>query len=155
MNSYLTALIAELPSDHLITITGAIAPLRNGDVHYPFRQDSDFLYLTGLSVPGLILTIFSDQIILWREAITDLDRVWGSDKISDNEIVRIAGIVDIRDRSDLELYRSGKKETNDDAVRDIIHSLRLIKTPDEIEKIRQAISISQEAFSHIESILQP
>jgi hypothetical protein len=64
--------------------------LRNGDVHYPFRQDSDFLYLTGLSVPGLILTIFSDQIILWRESITEQDIIWGSDKISDDEMSRIS-----------------------------------------------------------------
>ncbi len=155
MNTHLTTLISQLPSDHIITITGATLALRNGDVHYPFRQDSDFLYLTGLSVPGLVLTIFSDAVILWREPITDLDRVWGSDKISDDEIVRIAGITDIRDSTYLELYRSGKKEKNDDATRDIIHSLRLIKTPDEIEKIKKAISVSQEAFAHIESILSP
>ena len=79
--------------------------LRNGDVHYPFRQDSDFLYLTGLSVPGLILTIFSDQIILWRDPITEQDIIWGSDKISDSEITRISGIVDIRDMEGLGEYR--------------------------------------------------
>lgn len=26
--------------------------LRNGDVHYKFRQDSDILYLTGFEEPG-------------------------------------------------------------------------------------------------------
>lgn len=110
MHTHLTALISRLPSDNLITITGATASLRNGDVHYRFRQDSDFLYLTGLSVPGLVLTILSEEIILWREAITDLDRVWGSDKISDDEIVRIAGIVDIRDIGGLEVYSACHRE---------------------------------------------
>ena len=52
-----TTLISHLPSDQIIVIPGATAQLRNGDVHYPFRQDSDFLYLTGLSVPDLVLTI--------------------------------------------------------------------------------------------------
>ena len=61
MNIHLTALISKLPSDQLTTITGAIASLRNGDVYYPFRQDSDFLYLTGLSVPGLVLTIWKQS----------------------------------------------------------------------------------------------
>ena len=29
--------------------------LRNGDTHYPFRQRSDFLYLTGFQEPDAIL----------------------------------------------------------------------------------------------------
>jgi Xaa-Pro aminopeptidase len=99
MYPHLIALITELPNDQLITISGAKAQLRNGDVHYPFRQDSDFLYLTGLSVPGLVVTICSDEIILWREAITDLDRVWGSDKLTDEEMMTISGIEYIRDMS--------------------------------------------------------
>ncbi len=99
MHPHLTALITELPSDQLITISGATAQLRNGDVHYPFRQDSDFLYLTGLSVPGLVLTILSDEIILWREPIIEMDVIWGSDKISDDEMRDISGIEYIRDMS--------------------------------------------------------
>ena len=76
MNPHLTTFISHLSSDTLVTITGATTQLRNGDVHYPFRQDSDFLYLTGLSAPGLVLTIFESDIILWREAITDKDIIW-------------------------------------------------------------------------------
>ena len=196
MHPHLTTLISRLPSDQLITITGATALLRNGDVHYPFRQDSDFLYLTGLSVPGLVLTIWKQseqnppsplrhnsplelrtqnlsqgvsettEIILWREAITDLDRVWGSDKISDDEIVRIVGITDIRDVGGLEAYsetkppliplsQEGSELPNPETWKSIIHSFRLIKTPDEIDKIRKAIAVSQEAFAHIEAILKP
>ncbi len=169
MYPHLTALISRLPSGQFITITGAIAQLRNGDVHYPFRQDSDFLYLTGLSVPGLVMIIHDSAVILWREAITDLDRVWGSDKISDDEMTRISGIIDIRDVGGLDLYKQTKIEQDlslsitdtdglcrdDNAWKTIVHSLRLIKTPDEIEKIQKAISVSQEAFAHIESTLRP
>ena len=57
MHPHLTSLISRLPSGQFITISGATSSLRNGDVHYPFRQNSDFLYLTGLSVPGLVLTV--------------------------------------------------------------------------------------------------
>jgi Aminopeptidase P, N-terminal domain len=96
MNSHLTTLITHLSPDSLVRINGADIQLRNGDVHYPFRQDSDFLYLTGLSVPGLVITIYisslSEQnppslrssplyrgaieVILWREPITEKDRIW-------------------------------------------------------------------------------
>lgn len=95
MNSHLTVLISQLPSDQLIMITGANLQLRNGDVHYLFRQNADFLYLTGLSVPGIVLTIYSDEIILWRDPITEMDIIWGSDKLSDDEIRDISGIEDI------------------------------------------------------------
>ncbi len=76
MTSHLTELISRLPPDSLTVIRGNSLVLRNGDVHYPFRQDSDFLYLTGLSVPGLSVTISRDETILWREAITEKDTIW-------------------------------------------------------------------------------
>ena len=31
--------------------------LRNGDTHFPFRQSSDFLYLTGFQEPDAILVL--------------------------------------------------------------------------------------------------
>ncbi|MBC7503679.1 aminopeptidase P N-terminal domain-containing protein [Candidatus Gracilibacteria bacterium] len=155
MNPHLTTLISHLPADQLTTITGATAQLRNGDVHYPFRQDSDFLYLTGLSVPGLVLTIFSDAVILWREPITDIDIIWGSDKLSDTELRDISGVEYIRDISEVEQYQSGKKEIGYQTWKSFIHSLRLIKTPYEIDKIRKGISVSQEAFTSIHSMMRP
>ena len=173
MHFHLTTVIPHLPSETLITITGAIEQLRNWDVYFPFRQDSDFLYLTGLSVPGLVLTIHhsesgiqepgllhtsqwqKQEVILWREAITEMDIIWGSDKISDDELTRISGITDIRDMNELEQYREDKKEIAQDEIKSILHSLRLIKTTNEISKIRKAIAVSQEAFSHIESMMRP
>jgi hypothetical protein len=94
MDPHLSQFIRELPKDSLTMIRGNSLVLRNGDVHYPFRQSSDFLYLTGLSVPGLAITIrkvsenpqsLSRQllpegalieVILWREAITEHDTIW-------------------------------------------------------------------------------
>lgn len=65
-----------MPRHSLLDIQGGDLQIRNGDVHYPFRQNSDFLYLTGLSVPGLRLTSLDGEMILWREPITDMDRIW-------------------------------------------------------------------------------
>ena len=76
MNQNLQKLISRLAKEDLTIIRGNNLILRNGDVHYPFRQDSDFLYLTGLSVPGLVLTIHNSIPILWREVITEFDTVW-------------------------------------------------------------------------------
>ncbi len=38
-------------------IPGALQKIRNNDVHYPFRQDSDFWYLTGFNEPDAMLVL--------------------------------------------------------------------------------------------------
>ncbi len=40
-------IIHSLPEEAIAVIPGASVQSRNGDVDYPFRQNSDFLYLTG------------------------------------------------------------------------------------------------------------
>ncbi|WNV03305.1 Xaa-Pro aminopeptidase [Candidatus Methylospira mobilis] len=41
----------EMKKRSMALIVGHSASVRNGDVEYPFRQDSDFLYLTGFDEP--------------------------------------------------------------------------------------------------------
>ena len=38
-------------------VSSAQTRVRNRDVEYPFRQDSDFLYLTGFNEPGAVLVL--------------------------------------------------------------------------------------------------
>ena len=75
----------------------------------------------------------------------------------DTEMIKTSGIVDIRDKSGFEDYRNTHISLllEESDWRSIIHSLRLIKTPDEIEKIRKAIRVSHEAFAHIEKLIKP
>jgi len=44
----------------VVIVRAAPARIRNNDVHYPYRQDSDFLYLTGYREPGAILVLVPD-----------------------------------------------------------------------------------------------
>jgi Xaa-Pro aminopeptidase len=44
----------------IILVPAAPAALRNNDVHYPYRQDSDFLYLTGFREPEAMLVLLPD-----------------------------------------------------------------------------------------------
>lgn len=57
----------------LLILIGRSEQIRNGDVYYPFRQDSDMILLTGAHVPDIrlvgckrdgkmIWTIYSDEI---------------------------------------------------------------------------------------------
>lgn len=151
MNSHLSFFLSKIPRNVLIEIYGASEKIRNGDVYYPFRQDSDFLYLTGLSIPGLILSVFWKEVVLWREEITDHDRIWGTDKLSDQEITSISGISDIRDLANFETYHKNISSEKLFDPREILTQMRLIKSPDEIEKIRKAITITHRAFERVKN----
>ena len=48
---------AEALGDGLAIIPGQAEALRNGDVHYEFRQDSDFFFLTGFEEPDAVAVL--------------------------------------------------------------------------------------------------
>lgn len=59
--------------DSIVILKSRDEYLRNGDVHYKFRQDSDFYYLTGVNEPDAVLVLcpgseFGDEILFCREA---------------------------------------------------------------------------------------
>lgn len=43
--------------DAIIIVPSAEERVRNNDAHYPFRQDSDFHYLTGFAEPDAVLAL--------------------------------------------------------------------------------------------------
>jgi len=53
--------MAQMGSDSIAILATAAAQPRNRDVEYPYRGDSDFLYLTGFSEPEALLVLIPDQ----------------------------------------------------------------------------------------------
>ena len=51
------SILAEMPADSLLLLPAARPATRNRDVHYPYRQDSDFLYLTGFPEPDALAVL--------------------------------------------------------------------------------------------------
>ncbi len=56
----------------VLVVPGARERLRNGDSHFAFRQDSDFLYLTGFDEPDAVLVLVpgrdaGEQLLFCRE----------------------------------------------------------------------------------------
>jgi Xaa-Pro aminopeptidase len=47
--------------DSIVLLQAAPHRIRNNDVHYPYRQDSDFLYLTGFREPGALLVMIPGE----------------------------------------------------------------------------------------------
>ncbi|MDM7322314.1 MAG: Xaa-Pro aminopeptidase [Gammaproteobacteria bacterium] len=50
-------LLAQLGPEGIAIVPAATERVRNRDTHYPFRQDSDFRYLTGFDEPDAVLVL--------------------------------------------------------------------------------------------------
>jgi len=53
-------LLKRMPADSIMFLCSASHITRNGDAHFPFRQDSDFWYFTGLNEVDAV-TVFAPQ----------------------------------------------------------------------------------------------
>ena len=47
--------------ESVIIVHAAAQKIRNNDVGYPYRQDSDFLYLSGFSEPGAMMVLLPEE----------------------------------------------------------------------------------------------
>jgi len=56
-----TQLMRMAGDDSIIILTASPTRIRNSDVHFPYRQDSDFLYLTGFREPDALLVMLPDD----------------------------------------------------------------------------------------------
>ena len=74
---------------------------RNGDQDHPFRQSSDFFYLTGIDQAKSVLFIFPDcPLEKYREALfveetNDYIAVWYGKKYSKEEATEVSGIKNV------------------------------------------------------------
>lgn len=56
-----TQLMRMAGEDSVVILCAAEEKIRNSDVHYPYRQNSDFLYLTGFREPKAVLCLIPDE----------------------------------------------------------------------------------------------
>lgn len=50
-------LLEQLPQDAVVILVGNTEKVRNKNIHYPFRQDHDFYYLTGFDEPQAVAVL--------------------------------------------------------------------------------------------------
>ena len=88
------ALARKLAGTGLIHLVGATPVPRNSDVEYAFRQDSDFLYLTGVDEPGchLVLDPEKRREALFVPRIDNHHRVWLGHVPSPREARKLFGV---------------------------------------------------------------
>jgi Xaa-Pro aminopeptidase len=92
---------AEIKKNSLAIFNSNDEMPRNGDQDFPFRQSSDFLYLTGIDQAKSILFIFPDcPLEKYREALfleetNDHIAVWYGKKYSKVEATKVSGIKNV------------------------------------------------------------
>jgi Xaa-Pro aminopeptidase len=91
------ALASHLPGG-LIVLSAAPEAVRNGDVHHRYRQDSDFLWLTGVQEPGYALVIDPrrGEETLFIPKLTQEHAVWMGHLPSLSEAQTAFGVSDVR-----------------------------------------------------------
>jgi Xaa-Pro aminopeptidase len=107
-------LMEEAGPGALIVLAAAPERLRNGDAFYPYRQDSDFLYLTGLDEPEAVLVLrpgreSGEQILFLRERDADRER-WDGPRLGLDGAIEQLGMDDAFPIGDLDDILPGMME---------------------------------------------
>lgn len=84
--------------DAIVIVAAAPERVRNNDAHYPYRQDSDFHYLTGFDEPDAVLALVpgrnpGETILFCRERDAERER-WDGPRIGTEGAVDRLGMDD-------------------------------------------------------------
>lgn len=184
-----------LPDNSLTIICANIEYPRNGDQYFPFRQDSDFFYLTGIDFPDALLVILKTNSktheMLFTQETNEHIMLWHGPRPDKKESTAISGIKDVNWMQEFPEFLKTTKhsyqnllmnlsagrrmdtplktaaqilfEANFDAFNgkspiDVcaeIHSLRLVKSDNEIDLIKKAINITKLSYHRVLKAIKP
>ncbi|WP_250461147.1 aminopeptidase P N-terminal domain-containing protein [Microbulbifer litoralis] len=99
-------LIAGLASGSLAIVPAAREQLRSRDTYFPFRQDSDFLYLTGFSEPEALLVLVpgrdhGEELLFCRERDAEKE-MWDGPRLGPERAAEHCGLCDAFPIGDLD-----------------------------------------------------
>lgn len=131
------------------------------DVHYPFRVDSDFYYLSGFVEANAILTLdpFSNNPYqLYVQAYDPLHAIWdghreGLEGAKNNFDCDKA--YEYEDFNDDHEPNTNKKSSKTIDVLDFVHTMRSVKSNSEIALMKKAAAISVQAHQVLQEIITP
>lgn len=132
---------ARLQPGQVIVLRASKPVVRSNDTEYPYSQDRNFFWATGIDQPDSVLVLTKDDETLYIRPTNDFERVWMGERLSLDESSVISGIYDVQ-----RLDKFKKPVEEFDGIK-LIAELRMIKSPIEIELIKKAIAITAEGFA--------
>lgn len=190
-------LAKNLAPNSIALIFGAHQMPRNGDQFFPYRQNSDFFFLTGIEQEKSALLLYPDskdgefkEVLFILKANKNLE-IWEGHKLTTDEAQAISGIKNIQfnenfdsllhnlmcvsenvyfNLPELQKFKSEVNLRDEDFAAKIkaqypahqykrlapeIQKLRLIKSDEEISLIKEACSITKDAFTRVLKTIKP
>lgn len=129
----------------VVHLEGGKPVARNFDVDYAFRQNSDFLYLTGVEEAGCHLVLDGGREILLVPRVDAHHRVWEGHVPGPAEAKKLFGVDRVMYADELKKALGGKKPVAAAQVRDALDEMRAVKTEGELDLMRRANEISGKA----------
>lgn len=156
---------------------------RNGDQYFPFRQHSNFYYLTGINQEESVVVLTRDdnekalqEVIFIRKA-TPKSTLWSGPGYTLQEAASQSGIKQVKWLDELDeflgilipkasiVYVSGKISDKNISERfsdisisqlaPLLTRLRMVKEGEEVAEIRKACSITHSAFLRVLKMMKP
>ena len=110
-------LLESLPANSLAIVPAAREQLRSRDTYFPFRQDSDFAYLTGFSEPESLLVMVpgrtqGESLLFCRERDAEKE-MWDGPRMGPEQAAEYCGLCDAFPIGDLDEILPGLLEGRD------------------------------------------
>ena len=177
------AFAKHIGDDAIAIIDTAATITRRGDYEYPYRPDSNFYYLTGISEAQAVLILAPGQSnpkareLLFISGDSNHTSQWQGPRLAPEQASDMSGVASVLPLNDLPFYlsrltsRFPNVSVNDDerarnlrqqfptialsSVLPALDQLRLIKQPVEIDLIRRAAAITEQAIQVAVAALKP
>ncbi|WP_160152341.1 Xaa-Pro aminopeptidase [Microbulbifer sp. ALW1] len=110
-------LVDGLPPNSLAIVPAAREQLRSRDTYFPFRQDSDFLYLSGFDEPESLLVLIpgrdQGQALLFCRERDEEKEMWDGPRLGPERAAEYCGLCDAFPIGDLDDILPGLLEGRD------------------------------------------
>src|SRR3989344_5199414 len=148
-------LAARLSGQGIVHLEGGKPVPRNFDVEYAFRQNSDFLYVTGVEEPGCHLVLDGARETLLVPRVDAHHRVWEGHVPGPAEARKLFGVDKVMYADELKKALRGRRPVAAGKLRDALDELRAAKTEGELSLMRGANAVSGEAHAAVMKATRP
>ncbi len=172
---------SQLAEDSVMILFSGHSIKSSADGEYPFVVNRNFYHLTGINEPNLILVMTNEKTNLFIEESDEMFEKWIGTKVSIEKAKELSNITDIKYLDDFSeevfkdytnvyldlevdqishfetLAEKFAKEHNLKAINayDILAKSRSVKSAKEVDKVREALHITNRGLNRIMDNLKP
>ncbi len=139
------ALRAGIAPGQAIIMKSNATPVRTGDTSYPFRQDSNFFWATGIDQPDSALILTRSKEYLFIRETNEYEKVWMGARLESDQAISISGIKTVYPLAKLDQFKHELKAKTPRPA--LWKALRSVKSPIEVELLQRSIEITKAGFS--------